>query len=302
MGLFNVREILSSVSADWAVGAFNVNNFEDVQAVTKTANELRSPVILQVSEGVTRHMGLANIAAICRIAAEQSEVPVAVHLDHCQSPARAVEAMRHGFSSVMFDGSKLPFAENAAITKRIVDIAKYFNVSVEAELGIIGGVEDDIAVLDGTDVYTDPEEAAEFVKQTGVDVIAPAIGTVHGMYRSEPNIDLDRLAQIAELVKIPIALHGGSGLAREVFGQCIRRGAKKINVGTELKHSYFDALHLFLNENPGKVDPRGLSTAVMKAVSESVAAKIHWFQSGGRISESGVTTEKDNSRHPIYVS
>lgn len=282
MALVSNKEILQYCDHEWAVGAFNINNLDDVQAVVHAAEELNSPVILQVSEGVAKHFGIEMVAAICCTAGAKASVPVAVHLDHCRSAALAVEAMRHGFTSVMIDGSALPFAENTALTKQVVEIARLCGVSVEGELGKVGGTEDDLVVDEGS--LTDPEEAARFVELTGIDVLAPAIGTAHGVYKSAPQLDLPRLAAIAAKVSVPLALHGGTGLSDEQFRGCIKGGIAKINIGTEVKQVQMAAARRYLEESGVKAEPRPLSKAVQAAVLEAVKEKMRLFGSAGQAS------------------
>ena len=197
---------------------------EIVQAIIQAAELERSPVIMQASQGAIRYAGLEYITGMVRIAAENSTVPVALHLDHGTDFDQVIKCIRSGFTSVMFDGSQLPLEENIATTKKILEIARPIGVSVEAELGKIGGTEDDIHVSEAA--YTDPEEARYFVEQTGVRSLAVAIGTAHGQYKGEPRLDFDRLAAIQRLVNIPIVLHGSSGVPDEAVRKAISWGAQ----------------------------------------------------------------------------
>lgn len=283
MSIVTVKDLFTPVPQGWGVGAFNVNGLDDVLSITQAAEELDSPVILQVSESVARHVGVELVANVCRTAAKAVRVPVAIHLDHCHSADLAVNAMRHGFTSVMIDGSQLPFDGNVALTKQVVEIARHFGVSVEAELGLLGGREDDLVVESET--LTNPEEAARFVELTGIDVFAPAIGTAHGFYKGEPKLDYDRLQQIRALVDIPMALHGGTGLTPEQLTELMRWGMAKINVGTELKFVYIEAMRKRLHDRPEEFEPRLVSVDAREAVKTTVKDRIRWFKSDGKASE-----------------
>ena len=194
--LVSGREILQAArNGGYAVGAFNLNNMEILQAIVEAAEEERSPVIIQASQGALKYAGIEYIAGLARIAAEKATVPVALNLDHGTS-FHMVQCIRHGFTAVMIDGSKLPFEENIAIVQKVVEVAHPNNVSVEAELGKIGGVEDDIVVSDREATFTDPDEAAEFAERTKCDALAIAIGTAHGLYKGEPKLDFERLREI----------------------------------------------------------------------------------------------------------
>lgn len=280
MALVTIKELMTPLPKGWAVGAFNINDLDDVKAIIQAAEEKRSPVILQVSEGVAKHVGVELVANICCTAAKAASVPVAVHLDHCHSMELAIECMRYGFSSVMIDGSKLPFEENVALTKKVVEVARYFNVSVEAELGLVGGKEDDLVNDDS--VLTKPSEAKRFVEETGVDVFSPAIGTIHGLYKGEPKLDIARLKEIASLIDMPIALHGGSGLTPQQFQDCMDNGVTKINVGTDLKYAAVSAMRDYVLAHPEEVEPRNISTAIRNSVAKVTMEKLSWFGSTGK--------------------
>lgn len=191
MPLVPVRDLLSAASkGGYAVGAFNCNNMEIVQAIVQAAVAEKSPVIIQASQGAIKYAGLAYIAALGRLAAQEASVPVGLHLDHGTSFEQAVRCIRHGFSSVMIDGSKFAFEDNIALTREVVKVAKAVGVSVEGELGKICGTEDDISVCDRDAAFTDPREAAAFVERTGIDSLAVAVGTAHGVYKGAPDLDL----------------------------------------------------------------------------------------------------------------
>lgn len=266
----------------YAVGAFNANNLEIVQGIVEAADELNSPVILQASQGAIKYAGLDYIAAIVKTASEKVKVPVALHLDHGTSFEQTVQCIRAGFSAVMFDGSKHAFEENIAKTRAVVEVAKAAGVSVEAELGKIGGTEDDISVSDRDAMMTAPEEAQEFVARTGIDALAVAIGTAHGPYKGEPRLDFDRLQKIRDLVDVPLVLHGASGVPEEAIQKAISLGICKINIDTDLRQAFTAAMKQVLAEKPGEFDPRKLLGPGREALKQVAKQKIQLFGSAGR--------------------
>jgi fructose-bisphosphate aldolase class II len=218
MALVTVDELLERAEkGGYAVGAFNANNMEIVQAIMTAAEKEQAPVIMQASQGAIKYAGLTFLTGLVKLAAESSRVPIALHLDHGTDFEQVIRCIRSGFTSVMYDGSKLPLEENIAMSKKVLEIARPIGVSVEAELGKIGGTEDDIHVSEKEAMYTDPEEAKYFVEQTGIKSLAVAIGTAHGQYKGEPRLDLERLQKIKSLVNIPIVLHGSSGVPDETI-------------------------------------------------------------------------------------
>ncbi|MDD2554545.1 MAG: class II fructose-1,6-bisphosphate aldolase, partial [Desulfotomaculaceae bacterium] len=231
--------MLKNAEADgYAVGAFNCNNMEIVQAIVAAAEAENSPVIMQASQGAIKYAGLDYIVAMAKLAAEGTNVPVALHLDHGTSYEQAIQCIHAGFSSVMIDGSKLPLAENIKLTRRVLDVARAVGVSVEAELGKIGGAEDDITVSERDALLTDPEEVATFVRETGVDSLAVAIGTAHGQYKGIPELDFPRLKKIKSMVNIPIVLHGSSGVPDDAIREAIRLGVRKVNIDTNIREAF----------------------------------------------------------------
>lgn len=266
----------------YAVGAFNTNNLEIVQGIVEAAEEMESPVILQASQGAIKYAGLDYIVAIVKAASERVKVPIALHLDHGTSFEQAVQCIRAGFSAVMFDGSKHPFEENIAKTLEVVKVAKTVGVTVEGELGRIGGTEDDIKVTDREALMTVPEEAQEFVTRTGVDALAVAIGTAHGPYKGEPRLDFDRLQKIRDLVDIPLVLHGASGVPEEAIQRAISIGICKINIDTDLRQAFTAAVVKVLTDKPDEFDPRKLLGPAREALKQVVKEKITLFGSAGR--------------------
>lgn len=266
----------------YAVGAFNLNNMEILQAIIEAAEEENSPVFIQASQGGIKYAGIEYIAGMARVAAETAKVPIALNLDHGTSFTQVVQCVRHGFSNVMIDGSKHAFEENIALTQKVVEVAHPNNVGVEAELGKIGGVEDDI-VVDAADAsFTDPKEAAEFVERTGVDALAIAIGTAHGVYKGEPKLDFKRLEEIAAANDVPLVLHGASGIGDEQIRKAVPFGITKINIDTDLRVAFSQAIKDVLAKNPGEIDPRKILGPARDAMKEVARKKMRLFGSAGR--------------------
>jgi ketose-bisphosphate aldolase len=263
----------------YAIGAFNIYNLETVDAVLAAANELRSPVIIAFGERYLKNFPIQAVAAIVKTMAKESRVPVALHLDHAQKMESIELAISAGFTSVMIDGSKLPLRENIAITKRAMALARPHGVSVEAELGRI--------VRTGeaaTDLFTDPNEAVQFMEETEVDALAVAVGTVHGLYKGEPTLDLVRLGQIADKVSVPLALHGGSGLPDNLIKSAMQLGVAKLNVNTEISIQGVNAIRGFLAEK-GNENTR-LEELMIEAQHSMVGVVkkyIEFFGSAGRV-------------------
>jgi fructose-bisphosphate aldolase class II len=282
MSIVTAKAILTPRPEGWAIGAFNVHNLEDVQAVVWAAEKSRAPVILMVSESALKYAGAPYISSIARVAAEQTEIPIALQLDHGHSPEIALECMRLGFSAVMIDGSHLGFRDNVALTRKVVEMAKDFGVSVEGELGRIGGKEDDTALSAEEASLADPARAAEFVEATGIDLLAPAIGTVHGFYRREPRLDVERLKVLRSTINVPLVLHGGSDLPPPVIESVIALGVAKINVGTDLKYAITSGVRDFLLQNPAEYEPRRVFAAGRARAEQLVMERLALFGSVGR--------------------
>lgn len=256
----------------YAIGAFNVENMEMVMAVVRAAEGMRAPVILQTTPSTVKYAGLSMYYANVKAAAEKATVPVALHLDHGSSFEVAMQALRTGYTSIMIDGSKETLEGNIAITKRVVDACRPSCVPVEAELGKVGGKEDDLECNDPG--YTDPDDAVKFVEETGITSLAVAIGTAHGIYKGEPKLDVDRLSQIRKAISIPLVLHGASGVPDEAVRECIRRGISKVNFATELRIAYSNGVKEFLHANPDAFDPKKYGAVGMQYVTELVKEKI----------------------------
>lgn len=283
MPLVNVDTLLEAAEkGGYAVGAFNCNNMEIVQAIIEAAEEEKSPVIIQASQGAIKYAGLSYIVGLVETAAKESSVPVALHLDHGTSFEQCIQCIGRGFTSVMIDYSKHTLDENIAMTKRILEIANELGVSVEAELGKIGGTEDDITVDEREATFTDPAEAERFVKETGIKSLAVAIGTAHGQYKGEPKLDLDRLSEIKSRVNIPIVLHGSSGVPDDTLKEAIKRGVRKINIDTNLREAFTDGVREVLAKNPNEIDPRKILGPARERMKERVIEKIRIFGSNGK--------------------
>lgn len=283
MPLVPVKELLQQAEAGkYAVGAFNVNNMEIVQAILAAAEAEKAPVIMQASQGAIKYAGIEYIYALGSLAASQATVPVALHLDHGTSFEQCMKCIRVGFTSVMIDGSKYPLEENIALTNKVLAVARATGVSVEAELGKIGGTEDDIHVDERDAFFTDPEEARYFVEKTGVDALAVSIGTAHGQYKGIPKLDFPRLEKIVSLVKTPIVLHGSSGVPDEAIQEAIRLGVRKVNIDTNIREAFTNACRQVLADNPKEIDPRKVLGPAREAATEVIRQKIRVFGSSGK--------------------
>lgn len=256
-----------------AIAAFNIHNLETLQAVVEGASRLRAPVIIQTSPGTLRHVGLEYVAACCKTAAEICDIPIALHMDHCPEYGALVRCLRAGYTSLMVDASRLSFEENVALTRRVVEMSHEAGIPVESELGRVGGVEDELSVYEREAAMTRPEEAARFVERTGVDTLAVAIGTAHGMYRGEPRLDFERLSAIRACVDVPLVLHGASGVPDAAVREAISRGIAKVNIATEIKLPMAAAIRKALAD-PDENDPRVYMGRARDAVREMVERKI----------------------------
>ncbi|MDD4665382.1 MAG: class II fructose-1,6-bisphosphate aldolase [Clostridia bacterium] len=283
MPLVTGKEILAAAKkGNYGVGAFNCNNMEIVQAIVAAAEAENSPVIIQASQGAIKYAGLDYIVGLVTMAAEKAKIPVCLHLDHGTDFQQVVQCIARGFSSVMFDGSKLPLEENIAITKKIVEIAAAVGVSTEAELGKIAGTEDEITVQDKDAMFTDPKDVQYFAEKSGVDSLAVAIGTAHGQYKFEPKLDFARLDKIRSLVDIPIVMHGSSGVPDADVQKAISLGVRKINIDTNIREAFVRGLKGAMDKNPREIDPRKLLGPAREAMIAVVREKIRVFGSSGK--------------------
>lgn len=281
MPLVSMTEMLQkALKEGYAVGQFNINNLEWTQAILSAAEEEKSPVILGVSEGAARHMsGFNTVVMMVKGLMKDMNitVPVAIHLDHGSSFEKCKEAVDAGFTSVMIDASHHTFVENVSITKKVVEYAHSYGVSVEAELGTVGGQEDD-TVSEGI-IYANPKECLELVKETGIDTLAPALGSVHGPYKGEPKLGFKEMKEICELTGMPLVLHGGTGIPTEQIQKAISLGTAKINVNTENQIVFTKKIREVLNTNSSVYDPRKYIVPGREEIKKTVVGKIREFGS-----------------------
>jgi tagatose 1,6-diphosphate aldolase GatY/KbaY len=277
----SVELLHSAREGGYALGAFNIYNLEGVQAVVKAAEAEQSPAMLQLHPAALRYGG-TPLVTLCLSAAREAAVPIAVHLDHSSSAADIRNALEAGLGSIMADGSMLPYADNVRFTAEMAALAHAKGAGVEAELGRLTGTEDDVTVEETEARYTDPEQAAEFVRQTAVDALAVCIGNVHGQYRGVPKLDFQRLEAIAGRVAVPLVLHGASGLPNEMVRRSIELGVCKFNVNTEVRDAYVRALRQAFGA-PGPTELLPLMTQAVDAMQSVVSAKLQLFGSQGRV-------------------
>lgn len=283
MALVPMAQLLIKAQAEgYAVGGFNMNNLETLQAIIEVAEEEKSPVIVQLSEGALKYVGLEYAVACVKAAAEQVSVPVALHLDHGGSFKKIMQCIRGGFSAVMIDGSKLPFEENIALVQKVVEAGHSVGVTVEAELGKIGGTEDDHTLDEREASMTKPSEAKEFAERTGIDALAIAIGTAHGPYKGKPELDFKRLEEIRAIVNIPLVLHGASGVYDEDIQRAISMGICKININTDFQQAFIGKVRDVLANDSKVYDPRKVLGPAKEAMKEVVRTKIRLFGSNNR--------------------
>ncbi|HDQ98910.1 MAG TPA: ketose-bisphosphate aldolase [candidate division WOR-3 bacterium] len=303
MKLAPARELLdAAVSGGYALGAFNFSNLEFLQAIVEAAGDTDTPVILATSEGAVKYAGLDNIVALARAAAARCPVPLCLHLDHGQNMDLIRACIAAGYTSVMIDASDLPFTENVEKTAAVVRLARPRGVSVEAELGRLVGIEDSVRVEERDAVLVDPAEAGEFVRRTGVDSLAPAVGTAHGAFKfkGDPRLDLARLEQVREATRgLPLVLHGASSVPTEVLKACraagvelpgakgvpadqlraaVRAGVAKVNTDTDLRLTFLAAVRSTIVGRPGEFDPRRYLGPGRDAVQALVRERIRFLR------------------------
>jgi len=299
------RDLLLAAQRNaYAVGAFNIQNLESLLAVVEAAVEEKSPVIVAVTPSAIKYGGIKYLAGLVKTAASDSPVPMSLHLDHGEDIETVKKCMEAGFTSVMIDGSHMPFEENIALTRRVVEIAHPKGVSVEGELGRLAGVEEK-TVEEREAVLTDPMKAEEFVKRTGVDALAVSIGTSHGAYKfkGEPQLDFERLKAIRERVDVPLVLHGASSVPAWIIEKAVKYGAElagakgipedhirraislgitKINIDTDLRLAFTAAVREVLSNSPREFDPRKILGSAKEAMKEVVKGKMRLFGSSGK--------------------
>ena len=290
MSIVNAKEILiEAAKGKYCIGAFNVTDLVQWEAVIDAAVEKKAPVIIQTSVKPSQFLGTNVMVAIYRAIASSAPVPICLHLDHCTDVAYCKKCADTGYTNIMIDASKQPYEENIRQTKEVVDYAhKAGNISVEAELGTVSGVEDQIIVAENEAALANPAQAVEFVERTGVDIFAPAIGTAHGVYMTKnPKIDFERMGKINQMlngktVKTPLVVHGGTGLSEEYVKKLIQMGGAKFNLSTELKRTLIDAKFEYISAHREEYEPGKIDIAVRDAIRKKVGYYIDLLGSTGK--------------------
>jgi ketose-bisphosphate aldolase len=290
MSIVTAKEITTKASeGKYAVGAFNITNIIQMKAVVDAAIEKNAPLIIQTSVAPAEFIGPKVLVAIYRVIAEAAPIPISLHLDHCTDVDFCKLCADAGYTNIMIDASKQPFEENIKQTKEVVDYCHAIGgISVEGELGTVSGVEDQIKVSEDESALCNPQQAIQFVEQTGVDIFAPAIGTAHGVYKTKnPKVDFDRLGQINQLlnnngVRTPLVVHGGTGLSEEYSRKLVQMGGAKFNVSTELKYTLIDTTYEYITANRDEYNPGRLDKAVSKAIKVVVGRWIEILGSAGK--------------------
>ncbi len=281
MSLVNAKEMLVKATEEkYAVGAFNITNLIQMEAVVEAAVNKKAPLIIQTSVTPSKFLDPRVLAIIYKTLAESAPIPICLHLDHCTDVKYCKECADAGYTNIMIDASKQVFQENIKQTKEVCDYCHSIGgISVEGELGTVSGIEDQVKVAEDEAALCDPEQALEFVDQTGIDIFAPAIGTAHGVYKTKnPKLDFDRLKEIGDLIngdktKVPLVIHGGTGLQPDVSKKLVSLGGSKFNVSTDLKHALIDATHDYISShrdeyNPGKID---------MAVRDAIMSRVEYW-------------------------
>lgn len=283
MPLVNPLKMLEDArSGGYCVGAFNLVDFLTMKAIVEAAETQRAPVILQTSSASVKQLGIKALVAMAHLVADSSPVPVALHLDHGTDREVIRQAIRGGYTAVMIDGSKYPLEENIARTRDVVEEAHAHGVAVEGEIGIVAGVEDDIVVRQDAAIYTTPDEALEFQRRTGVDFLAAAIGTAHGFYKVEPKLDIDTLRKLSQANACPMVVHGGTGLPFDVVRELVRAGAAKMNVSTQIKQTYIDAMYGYIEARRTEYNPIKLLDHARKELVKMIAEYMQVLGSAGK--------------------
>lgn len=283
MPLVNPMGMLEQARTEgFCIGAFNVVDYLSIEAVVEAAEAKQAPVIIQTSSGTIKRFGIENIVEMTRMAAKNSSVPISLHLDHGTDVELIKEAIHKGYSSVMIDASKFPFEENIAISRQVVEEAASVGVAVEGEIGIVGGVEDDIVVEADDAIYTTPEEAIEFQKRSGVDFLAAAIGTAHGFYKVAPKLNIDTLREIRKNTSFPLVIHGGTGLSEDIVKELVLAGGAKFNISTQIKQTYIDSMFNYTQANRDKYDILKVLVNAKKDLSTMIANYISLLGGAGK--------------------
>lgn len=287
MAFVTTKEMLKKAQKGrYAVGAFNANNMEIIQAIIETAEEENAPVILQASQGAIKYAGLDSIVAMVKVMAEKVKIPVALHLDHGTDYNQNIKCLRAGFTSLMYDGSKLSFDENVEMTKKVVEMAHACDIPVEAELGQIGKMGDSdepgVALEKVKESMAVPEEAVKFVELTEIDFLAAAVGTIHGCRTPFAKLDIPRIEKIRELTGVPLVLHGASGANDEEIRKGIAAGICKINIDTRIRMQFTEKIREIIKTNPQEIDPRKILGPAKEAAKEIIRNRIRAFGSNGK--------------------
>ena len=292
MAIVNAKEMLLKATAEkYAVGAFNCTNLIQMEAVVEAAIEAKAPLIVQASVAPSKFLKPQVLGAIYKTLAESAPIPICLHLDHCNDVEFCKVGADAGYTNIMIDASKQEFNENIRQTREVVDYCHELgNVSVEGELGTVSGVEDQVRVAEDEAQLCDPEQAMAFVEQTGIDIFAPAIGTAHGVYKTKnPKLDFDRLEKIASLIngkeiRVPLVIHGGTGLKPDVAKKLVALGGSKFNVSTDLKHTLIDTTYDYISANRDQYNPGKIDIAVKEAIKEKITYWIELLGSADKAS------------------
>ncbi|MDY6875429.1 MAG: class II fructose-bisphosphate aldolase [Chloroflexota bacterium] len=290
MSIANAKEILlKATEGGYAVGAFNVTNIVQMEAVVEAAVDKMAPLIIQTSVTPSKFLGRHVLVAVYQTLAESAPIPVAIHLDHCRDVDYCKQCADADYTSIMMDASRQVFEENVRQTKAVCDYCHAVgNISVEGELGTVSGVEDQIKVAEDEAALCNPDQAVEFVERTGTDLLAPAIGTAHGIYKTKnPKVDVERLHRINELLngkgpRVPLVIHGGTGLPPDTVKSLIAAGGAKFNVSTDLKHTLLDATFNYISEHRDEYNPGKVDIAVKDAIREKIGYWINLLGSAGK--------------------
>jgi len=284
--------LLHALENRYAVGAFNANNMEQIQAIAEAAEEERAPVIFQVSQGAIRYCGLELAAGMVKSIAKLATVPVVLHLDHGTDYLQNIRCFRVGFTSLMYDGSKKSYEENVATTQRVCELAHTVGIPVEAELGCVLQSKDNVTPEEVKAAMTDPDQAAEFIHLTGADSLAAAVGSIHGMKSCEARLDIDRVEAVRKAAGVPLVLHGASGVGHDDVVEAIQHGICKVNVATYLNQAFVRGMRQAMEDMPDNIDPRKFLAVGRDEMKEAIREKIRLFGSAGVVSASGGTVSK----------
>ena len=290
MSIVNAREMLMAATRDkYAVGAFNITNIIQMEGVVAAHEEMRAPLIIQTSVTPLKFLGQDVVVAVYRAIAEFAKIPICLHLDHCREVDYCKSCADAGWTNIMIDASQLPFDQNITQTKEVVAYCRSAgDITIEGELGTVSGVEDQIKVAEDASQLCDPEQALIFVEETGVDLLAPAIGTAHGVYKTKkPKVDFTRFEKIFKLlngekIRTPLVIHGGTGLPEDYVTRLVALGGAKFNVSTDLKRTWIDATYEYISAAREEYNPGKLDAHVKDAIQNKVKAWIYMFGSAGK--------------------